>query len=75
MLNDVYRAKADVFVTGELRFHESLSALSHNVSVVLPGHYSSERLAVEALANRLQSEFADLKIWASRAEHDPSNWV
>jgi putative NIF3 family GTP cyclohydrolase 1 type 2 len=75
MLNEVFRARADVFVTGEMRFHESLSALSHNVSVVLPGHYATERIAVEALAGRLQNEFGGLKIWPSRAERDPSLWV
>jgi putative NIF3 family GTP cyclohydrolase 1 type 2 len=58
-----------------MRFHESLSALSHNVSVVLPGHYATERIAVEALAGRLQNEFGGLKIWPSRAERDPSLWV
>lgn len=70
-LQDAVRAKADVFVTGEVRFHDCLAAVAAGVALVLPGHYASERPAVEWLAERLAAEFPDLSARASRRERDP----
>jgi putative NIF3 family GTP cyclohydrolase 1 type 2 len=74
-LGDAVRAKADVFLTGEMRFHDYLSAEAQGIALVLPGHYATERPAVEELAGRLQSEFGDLTVWPSRGEADPVTWV
>ena len=74
-LADARAAKADVFVTGEMRFHDSLSAEAQGIALVLPGHYATERPAVEDLATRIAREFSSLAVWASRAERDPVAWV
>jgi len=70
-LKDAIRAKADVFVTGEMRFHDLLAAEESGIAVVLTGHYTSERPGIEKLAERLQKEFADAAVWASLVESDP----
>ncbi|MBX9583077.1 MAG: Nif3-like dinuclear metal center hexameric protein [Gemmataceae bacterium] len=70
-LVDSVRAKADVFVTGELRFHDALAARAAGVGVIVPGHYATERPAVEELAARLAADFAGLTAWPSRRETDP----
>jgi dinuclear metal center YbgI/SA1388 family protein len=70
-LKDAIAQKADVFLTGEMRFHDCLAAEAQQIAVVLPGHYATERIGIEWLAERLQSEFADLAIHASERERDP----
>jgi len=70
-LADAIRAKADVFVTGELRFHDGLAAQAAGISVLLPGHYATERPGVEDLAVRLQAAFPTLHVSASATERDP----
>jgi dinuclear metal center YbgI/SA1388 family protein len=74
-LADALGAKVDVLFTGELRFHDYLAALDHGLSLVLPGHYATERFAVEELAKDLQSQFRDARVWAAQTERDPVNWV
>jgi dinuclear metal center YbgI/SA1388 family protein len=74
-LADAVKAKVDVFLTGEMRFHDYLSAETQGIALVLPGHYATERPAVEELATRLQKEFAGMMVWASRQETDPLHWV
>jgi dinuclear metal center YbgI/SA1388 family protein len=74
-LADAVRAKADVFLTGETRFHDYLSAEAQGVALILPGHYATERPAVEELATRLGTEFPELTAWPSRREADPVKWV
>lgn len=70
-LTDAIRAKADVFVTGEVRFHDCLTAEATGVGLVLPGHYATERPALEELAERLAREVGGVAAWASRRERDP----
>ena len=70
-LADAAARKADVFLTGEARFHDCEAARAQHVALVLPGRFASERIGVEALADRLKSQFPNLQIWASRRERDP----
>lgn len=70
-LSDAIKRKADVFLTGEVRFHDALAARGANVALVLPGHYATERPAVEDLAAKLATDFPGVTAWPSRAERDP----
>ena len=74
-LADAIRMRADVFLTGEARFHDLLTAEAAGIGLVLPGHYASERPAVGDLATRLQAAFPEAVVWASRAERDPLTTV
>jgi dinuclear metal center YbgI/SA1388 family protein len=74
-LKDAVRVRADVFLTGELRFHDFLEAQQSGIGLVLPGHYATERFGVEALAERLGSKWPELAVQASTAECDPVQWV
>jgi dinuclear metal center YbgI/SA1388 family protein len=71
LLDAARAAGCECFVTGEARFHTCLEAKATGMAMILTGHYASERFAVEALAEVLQTEFADVKCWASRRECDP----
>jgi dinuclear metal center YbgI/SA1388 family protein len=75
LLGEAVRARADVFLSGEMQFHDYLAARAQGVGLVLPGHYATERCGVEELAERLKGEFADLEVWASQAERDPVQWA
>jgi putative NIF3 family GTP cyclohydrolase 1 type 2 len=74
-LGDAVKGGADVLLTGELRFHDCLAAQAAGLAVILPGHYATERLGVEALALRLQAQWPQLQVWPSRSERDPVNWI
>lgn len=74
-LPDAIRAGADVFLTGEMRFHDCLAAEAAGIGVLLPGHYATERPGVEDLAGRLAAEFPGATVWASRRETDPVGWI
>ncbi len=75
MLSDAIRARADVLLTGELRFHDYLHARAHGLALILPGHYATERCCIEELAERLRGQFPQLHVWASAHETDPVQWV
>jgi dinuclear metal center YbgI/SA1388 family protein len=75
LLADALRARADVFLTGELRFHDYLAAEANGLALLLPGHYATERVGVVELAARLQKHWPQLQVWASRRERDPVQWI
>lgn len=75
MLADAVRARADVLLTGELRFHDYLHAQAQGMALIIPGHYASERCGVEELAERLRSQWPQLHVWASKREADPVHWI
>jgi dinuclear metal center YbgI/SA1388 family protein len=67
-------AQCDCLVTGEARFHACLEAQATGLSLILVGHYASERRGVEQLARFVQQQFNNLTVWASRDERDPLKW-
>lgn len=63
-------------LTGEARFHTCLDAEARGVSLILAGHYATERFAVESLADVMASRYPQLKaVWAARDERDPLDWL
>jgi len=75
LLMDAARSPADALLTGELRFHDYLTARAYSLGLVLPGHYATERCGVEEMAEQLQKQFPELQVWASRRERDPVQWT
>jgi dinuclear metal center YbgI/SA1388 family protein len=61
----------DAFITGEASFHTCVAARSHGISLILTGHYASERIAVEDLAAELSSKFKKISVAASEADVSP----
>lgn len=64
----------DAMLVGEARFHTCLEAQANDLALVLPGHFASERFALERLAERLGNRFPGITAWASRRESDPIRW-
>ena len=74
-LPDAARRGCQALLTGEARFHACLEARTLSVALVLPGHYATERPAMERLASVLAAQFSDMTVWPSRVERDPVEWV
>lgn len=65
----------DCMLVGEARFHTCLEAQSSSIGLLMPGHFASERFAVERLAEVLSQRLPGLEVWASRDERDPIHRV
>ncbi len=74
-LPEAVRVCADVLLTGEVRFHDCLTAQAQSLALLLPGHHATERCGVEELAGAIQQRWATLEVWASRSEGDPLDGV
>ena len=67
--------RTEAMVLGEARFHTCLEAEAWGIGLLLPGHFASERFAVEDLAGLLGRQFPEVQVWASRQERDPLEWI
>ncbi|MEI8025048.1 MAG: Nif3-like dinuclear metal center hexameric protein [Pseudomonadota bacterium] len=65
----------DCFITGEATFHHSLLARSLGITLILVGHFLSERFAMEVMAQRIGIKFPGLSVFASQVESDPVSLV
>lgn len=70
-LRDAAQLGCEALLTGEARFHSCLEAEANNIALILPGHYATERPAMEQLADVLRSRFAELIVQPSNSEYDP----
>lgn len=63
------QAGADVLVTGEVRHHEWMDAGSAGFPLIEAGHYDTEAVILQPLADRLKQEFPGLAVetWNSFA--------
>ena len=74
-LDAAVRLGCDGMLIGETRFHTCLEAEAAGIGLLLPGHFASERFALEYLAEVLARQFPELEVWPSREERDPLRWV
>jgi len=75
LLEQAHLAGCQAMLVGETRFHTCLEAEALGIGLLMPGHFASERFAVEQLAQRLQAAFPELEVWCSCEERDPIRWV
>lgn len=75
LLEASIRGGCELFVTGEARLHTAYEASARDATMILVGHYASERFGVESLATAIARQFPALRVWPSREERDPLTWL
>jgi dinuclear metal center YbgI/SA1388 family protein len=71
LLPDALGARADLFVTGELRHHDALRASAAGLAVICTLHSTSERIALGALEGMLAGRLPGVVVVRSRADREP----
>lgn len=62
---------ADAYLTGEIKHHEELEAVSSRLTCVAAGHYHTEKVFAEFLASYLKKRVPDTAFLLSQAEQPP----
>ncbi len=75
LVEQVLARKVDVYVTGDVKYHEAQRALEGGLALLDVGHFASERVVVEPLAQMLRFQAAEsgksLVVLTSQSEKDP----
>ena len=79
MLGDFFASDAQVYVSGDLRYHDARDVENAGRGIIDIGHFASEHLVVEALAGKLTDMLsksgAEVTVEACRLEEDPFKTV
>ena len=57
LLGKVLSLKADLFITGDIKYHYAIEALRKNLALIDPGHFHSEKESVALLKNLFKKLF------------------
>ncbi|MBW2515824.1 MAG: Nif3-like dinuclear metal center hexameric protein [Deltaproteobacteria bacterium] len=72
-------SEADVYISGDIHYHNARDAESVHRAIIDIGHFASEHLMVEALARRLEQRISDAgmsaQIKACTIEKDPFRFL
>ena len=74
IINSVTAAKADLYLTGELKHHQALAAQEAGLSCICLSHTVSERFILKKFAKQLQKHIKTIKIRISKKDADPFKW-
>ncbi len=72
-LEVVLRQKADILVTGDLKYHTAVDALAMGMCIIDAGHFNTEKVILPALQERIEAEFPGVEVICSKLEADPFN--
>ncbi|MFZ2445272.1 MAG: Nif3-like dinuclear metal center hexameric protein [Syntrophobacteraceae bacterium] len=75
LIGRVREAGVDVYITGDIKYHDAKLAEEIGLAIVDVGHFASEKLILDPLAEFLRSrargEGSALEIFVSKSERDP----
>jgi dinuclear metal center YbgI/SA1388 family protein len=75
LIEAAVRNDCDLFLTGEATFHQCLEAKGVGLSMLMIGHFASEKFAMDRLAELCGAEFTSLEVWGSVSEKDPVSTI
>ncbi len=75
LLDVFFKSGADVFVTGDIKYHEARDIEQAGLGLIDVGHFSSEHIGVDLLAKKLESSAIDsgidIEIRKFESDRDP----
>ncbi|MCP4261149.1 MAG: Nif3-like dinuclear metal center hexameric protein [Planctomycetes bacterium] len=74
IINLVIAAKADLYLTGELKHHQALAAQEAGLTCICLSHTVSERFILKKFAKQLQKQLNSVTIRISKKDADPFKW-
>jgi hypothetical protein len=74
IINLVIVARADLYLTGELKHHQALAAQEAGLTCICLSHTVSERFILKKFAKQLQKQLKNVTIRISKKDADPFNW-
>lgn len=74
IINSIIAAKADLYLTGELKHHQALAAQEAGLTCICLSHTVSERFILKKIAGQLRKQLKGIEIKTSKKDADPFKW-
>lgn len=70
LIRDAIRAQADVYVTGDIKYHD-FTSYGTDILVADIGHYESELCSMKIFSRIIRQQYPDLVVYFSEDQHSP----
>ena len=70
LLRDAIAASADIFISGDFKYHEFFDA-ENNIIIADVGHYESEQFTKELIYENLSEKFANIALHFTEVNTNP----
>jgi putative NIF3 family GTP cyclohydrolase 1 type 2 len=67
-LRQAHSKRCDVLLTGDLKYHEAMTARELGIAVIDAGHYGTEHIVVDLLQERLERGGLDVEVFSARQQ-------
>ncbi len=74
LLNEAIRQKADIFISGDFKYHEFFDA-DNKIVIVDAGHYETEQFTKELIYDTLKKKFNNFACFLSKINTNPINYL
>lgn len=74
LLQDAIRQEADIFITGDFKYHEFFDA-EKKIVIADIGHYESEQFTINLLGDILKKKFATFAVRLTDINTNPINYI
>ena len=74
LLNDAKRAGADIFITGDFKYHEFFDA-ENQIVIADVGHFESEQFTIQLLVSFLKEKFSTFAVRLTEKETNPIHYL
>lgn len=59
---DAYKSGADVYITGDVKYHEAQLALEYGLTIIDAGHYHTEKIILPVIQKYIKENLGDLSV-------------
>lgn len=73
-IDDAIKAGAQAYITGDLRYHDFID-YADKLLLIDCGHYETEKLTRDLLADLIRDAYPGLKVFISTKEHNPITYI
>jgi putative NIF3 family GTP cyclohydrolase 1 type 2 len=73
LLKNAISQKADIFITGDFKYHEFFDA-EDRIVIADVGHYESEQFTSKIIADKLKEKFTNFAIRLTEINTNPINY-
>ena len=63
MIGDALKAKAEVYITGDIDHHEGIDAVARGLAIIDAGHYGIEQIFVPYMKDYLKRELPGVTVY------------
>jgi len=74
LLNNAKRAGADIFITGDFKYHEFFDA-ENQIVIADVGHFESEQFTIDLLVSVLKEKFSTFAVRVTEKETNPIHYL